>query len=104
MPLHSDKKTMKSRSIARGFSRSLRLPMPTRSVGMIYRLLLVLIFFAFLVGGIRFFRDWDATVGSQDIGRSETPGELSYNKMQAAVVWGLAMKLLLWMAFAFDFS
>jgi len=71
---------------------------------MIYRLLLALVFLAVLVGGLVFFRSWDRVIGSQTIDRSETPGELSYNKMQATVIWVLAMKLLLWMTFAFDFS
>ena len=71
---------------------------------MIYRFMLFALFFAVLLGGIRMLRTWDVAVDSQEIGRNETPGELSYNKMQATVVWLLAMKLLLWMAVAFDFS
>jgi hypothetical protein len=75
-----------------------------RSVGMMYRFFLILMFLGVLIAGIRLLRNWDTTVGSQDMGRAETPGELSYNKMQATVLWVFMMKLILWGAIAIDFS
>ena len=69
-----------------------------------YQILMILVLLACLVGGIQLLRTWDETTSSNSMGRRETPGELSYNKMQFVVLWLLGMKLLLWMAFAIDFS
>ena len=54
-----------------------------------------------IIGGLIVLKKWDQIFGRALDCRSETPGEISYNKVQVVAVWLIAIKLLLWMFFSF---